>query len=117
MDQHDWPFKHPNPSQMIEILGCANSEAWMWAWVVVELVSVSSLPYPHSQVSSPALLWLDHPMAFFGSPTPMSPEPVLLLYCPIKVRSPLSEMLEPVRGWDSSPHLTPLELAYRCLHH
>ena len=43
------PFMHPNHLQMIQILGWANSETWIWAWVVTELVSTLTLPYLHPQ--------------------------------------------------------------------
>lgn len=50
---------HSNSSQIIQILGCANSKPCIW--VAAELVSPPALPYlPHS-VSSPVLLWLGHP--------------------------------------------------------
>ena len=34
---------------MIEIWGWVNSEPWIWAWVVAELVNMLILPYPNHQ--------------------------------------------------------------------
>jgi hypothetical protein len=50
---------HPNYSQMMEILGWANSELWIWAWGVA--VSPLAFPYLHLQGSSAELLQLGQP--------------------------------------------------------
>ena len=51
------PFTNPNHLQTILILGWANSEPWIWAWVAAELVSKLAFPYLHHQgkLSSTAL--------------------------------------------------------------
>lgn len=56
------PFKHPNHLQMIQVLGWADSEIWIWVWLMAELISLLALPSLHSRVSSPAGLWLGQPM-------------------------------------------------------
>jgi hypothetical protein len=47
---------------MIYVLGWTNSEPWIWACVVAELVSSSALPYLHTKASSLALVWIGHPV-------------------------------------------------------
>lgn len=42
-------FTHLNCSQMMQILGWANLEPWIWPWVVAELVSLLALPYLYHQ--------------------------------------------------------------------
>jgi hypothetical protein len=51
------PFMFPNHLQMIQVLGWINSELWIWAWVVAEVVSVLALlsPYHQGELSSTAL--------------------------------------------------------------
>ena len=39
-----------------------NSESWIWAWVVAELLSLTALPTSTSRRSSPAPPQLTHPM-------------------------------------------------------
>jgi hypothetical protein len=84
---------------------------WIWAWVVTELVSVTTFPYLHhqSKLSSTALARPpdttigrrqgqpsgSHDFST-GSPTLMPLEPALLC-CPVKVRGLLFQVLHPVR--------------------
>jgi hypothetical protein len=53
-------FTCPNHLQMIQILGWANSEPWIWAWVIAKVVSAGSLST--TRVGSQALLVLGGPV-------------------------------------------------------
>ena len=44
LGQQDWPFYMSQAFQMTDILGWANSEPWIWAWVEAELVNLPALP-------------------------------------------------------------------------
>ena len=44
----------PCRSQMMEILGWADSEPWIWAWVVAGCSACESLTYPHQQGQLPS---------------------------------------------------------------
>lgn len=96
------------------ILGWAISETWIWAWVV----SLPALHYLNHQGKhfSTALTRPLRPPSIGGRANfllscpqialmaPMSPEPDRLC-CPVKARGLLSQVLQPVRGWTSSPAL------------
>jgi hypothetical protein len=71
------PFRHPNCSQAIWTLGWTNSEPW----VVAELVGTWALPYLHHGVSSPALLWLGHPLVSLARSRVISCSCVLWATC------------------------------------
>ena len=105
-----------------------NSKPGIRAWMVAELVSPRWSAYGLSLTcatrgSSLALLWLGHlipcrpetrsallfcsPVLRAGLPAPMPPEPPPLCY-PGKAQGPLSQVLQPVRGWASCPTRTSL---------
>ena len=92
----------------MQILVWANSKAWIWAWVVAELVILLALPYLNqegklSSTSAAGLLnatisreqgQLSCPHALSaGSPAPTPPEPAQLC-CPSEEQGPLSKARE-----------------------
>lgn len=89
--------------------------------MVNELVSLLAIPYPNHQGKLSSTVparppngchWQEAGLALFlscpgaSSSTPTPPEPAPLL--PIKVWGPDFQVLQPVRGYISSPALTPL---------
>jgi hypothetical protein len=85
----------------------ANSKSWIWAWVIVELISLLVLQHPYQQgqlssiarVSSPSAVAAKKWGQLFCSYCSLQPA---LLCCPGEVWGPLSRVLQPVRVWASS---------------
>lgn len=53
---------HPNDLQMVWILGMDKFRALDLGLRAAELLSLPALPYLLTRASSPALLWLGHPV-------------------------------------------------------
>lgn len=90
----------------------ANSESWIWAWVLAELVSLlahphlqqqgdlssTALPKPSNAPISRRLGQLSYAHTLWdSSPVPTHPESAALWF-PVKVQGPLSQVLQPVRS-------------------
>lgn len=56
LEHQDWPFHKSQPFANDLLLEWANSEPWIWTWVVAEVASLSALPalYHEGKLSSTA---------------------------------------------------------------
>ena len=90
---------YPNQSQMIQILGWASSEPWIWAWVAADLVKPPALLHqlhtaparPPSATRRQGQLSCPHALRLAHGTHP--PEPAPLCY-PDKVQGLLSPVLQ-----------------------
>lgn len=111
------PLTDLNTSQMIWILRWANSKPWIWAWVVVELVSPLAVPHPYHVIEATTLTkatQCQHWQEAFGRLTLIhQSQPHYSSRSMHKAHSP-QHCSQRVGIWASSPSLIPSGLAYSC---